>query len=150
MKIEIITVGILKKSPEKELIDHYLKQLTASQIKIIEIDQRKFKTLDRWQAEMESYIQADAYKIFLDETGKNLKSTGFADIFKQKQLENCPALQFFIGGADGFEKSFLQKNANMKLSLGQMTWPHMLARVMIIEQIYRAIQILAGHPYHRD
>lgn len=150
MKVEIICVGLLKKSPELALIEHYKKQLPGSYLKLIEIDQRKHKTQDRWQAEIATHLQDSAYKIFLDETGKNIKSTELASVFKQKQLENCPLIQFIIGGADGFEKDFLKKNSDFKLSFGQMTWPHMLVRVMITEQIYRAQQILSGHPYHRE
>ena len=85
----------------------------------------------------------------MDEKGKNLTSRDFADTFEKWQLNGQSKINIVIGGADGFSKDF-KKKADMLLSFGQMTWPHMLARAMLYEQIYRAQQILANHPYHRD
>ena len=85
----------------------------------------------------------------LDERGRQLGSRDFAQKLGAWRDQGVAEIAFVIGGADGLAES-LRRRADLTLSLGQMTWPHMLARAMLVEQIYRAQQILAGHPYHRD
>lgn len=84
-----------------------------------------------------------------DEGGREFDSRGFAAALADLQTAHGPQLTFIIGGADGLAASITQK-AHLKLSLSRLTWPHLLARVMLAEQLYRAQTILAGHPYHRD
>jgi 23S rRNA (pseudouridine1915-N3)-methyltransferase len=87
--------------------------------------------------------------IALDERGRQLGSRDFAQKLGNWRDQGAVEIAFVVGGADGLAES-LRQRADLVLSLGQMTWPHMLARAMLVEQIYRAQQILAGHPYHRD
>jgi 23S rRNA (pseudouridine1915-N3)-methyltransferase len=87
--------------------------------------------------------------IALDERGKTLGSRDFAGRLKGWEDQGAAEIVFLLGGADGLAPE-IRDRASFVLSLGQMTWPHLLARAMLVEQIYRAQQILAGHPYHRD
>jgi len=98
---------------------------------------------------IKEYIKDDAFVIVMDERGDGLRSLDFAKTLEKLQNNNENYIQFIIGGADGLTDE-LRGRANLLLSFGQQTWPHMLARVMLFEQIYRAQQILAGHPYHRE
>ncbi len=148
MNIDIIAVGRLKSGPELDLIDQYLKRMQWS-LRIIEIDARKNATQAEWQNQIDKLLPDYSVKVFMDERGKNLGSVEFADLFKNWQLTNAGKICFCIGGADGFASDFVQK-ADVKLSLGKLTWPHMLARLMLVEQIYRSQQIIANHPYHRE
>jgi 23S rRNA (pseudouridine1915-N3)-methyltransferase len=85
----------------------------------------------------------------MDERGKSLPSLKFADKIRDLQNQGRSHIQFIIGGADGLGDD-IRKRADLLLSFGAQTWPHMLARVMLLEQIYRCQQILSGHPYHRE
>lgn len=87
--------------------------------------------------------------IACDENAKQFTSRGLATALADLQTTHGPNLTFIIGGADGLAPSVVQR-AQLRLSLGQLTWPHLLVRVLLAEQIYRAQTILAGHPYHRD
>ena len=78
-----------------------------------------------------------------------MSSPNFAKLLAQERDGGCPHMVFLIGGADGHDNA-LRQRASHALSFGQMVWPHMLARVMLTEQIYRAVSILAGSPYHRS
>ena len=87
--------------------------------------------------------------IALDERGKSLSSRDFADRLGRWRDDGEDEIAFIIGGAGGLDKAILDR-ASLVLSLGPMTWPHQLARGLLLEQLYRGQQILAGHPYHRD
>ncbi len=89
-----------------------------------------------------------AHLVALDGRGRELTSEKFAGWLARLRDQGCRDLAFAIGGADGLSDQLL-KQAQMRLSLGTMTWPHMLVRAMLAEQIYRAVTILANHPYHR-
>ncbi|WOI54823.1 23S rRNA (pseudouridine(1915)-N(3))-methyltransferase RlmH [Parvularcula sp. LCG005] len=91
--------------------------------------------------------------VVLDEAGKNLSSREIAALIEQRRDQGAPAMTFFIGGADGFVSDFQDRLAGRpvtKIAFGRATWPHMLVRAMIAEQLYRAMTLLTGHPYHRD
>lgn len=94
-------------------------------------------------------LDSRAFCFMLDEKGKSLRSTDFAARIGKLTGEGYSRLQFVIGGADGFSAE-AKKRAGFLLAFGEQTWPHMLVRVMLAEQLYRAQQILAGHPYHRE
>ena len=85
----------------------------------------------------------------MDEKGKTLSSIEFSKHIEKIQLDSTNGIQFIIGGADGLDDE-IRDQARLIMSFGRQTWPHMMARVMLLEQIYRAQQILAGHPYHRE
>ena len=143
-QIHIIAAGRLKKGPLKDLYDEYSKRLGWS-LSLTEIDE---KTTAKEHEKIESLIKPDSFLFILDETGKSISSPNFADKIKYAQSEGHKTIQFVIGGADGLSSS-IRSRANFCLSFGSQTWPHMMVRVMLIEQLYRAQQIIAGHPYHR-
>ena len=94
-------------------------------------------------------LPAGATLIALDGAGASWSSRDFADRLGGWRDGGVPVLAFAIGGADGLGRAVIERAAGA-LSLGRMTWPHLLARCMLLEQLYRAQQILAGHPYHRE
>lgn len=144
LSIELIAVGKLKNDPLVDTFDDYRKRL-LSKFSLIELEGRtQGEQLDK----IREKLSGQAALIVLDERGKSLPSRAFAAKLEQIQLTHNH-IQFVIGGADGLSDD-IRRKADLLLSFGQQTWPHMLARVMLIEQIYRAQQILAGHPYHRD
>ena len=97
---------------------------------------------------LEKNLETDKYNIFLDETGEQFNSIEIAELLSNKLLD-FTEIVFFIGGPDGFKKNILSKS-NKVISLGKVTWPHMLIRVMLLEQLYRGITIIKKHPYHRN
>ena len=137
LKIDIIAIGRLKKGPLHELFTDYKKK-TRWNIILHEIESRH-RDEDAMQKDenekLSSLIAPGAYVIAMDERGKTLKSLEFAEKFETLQNN---------------AQNDIRTRANLLLSFGKQTWPHMLARIMLIEQIYRAQQILAGHPYHRE
>ena len=148
MKIRIIAVGRQKSSPTKDLCDEYLKRMNWNVI-LKEIDAPKGSTSAQEAPLILKELAKPGLIIALDERGETLTSPEFA-----KKMENWQnqatgnEITFLIGGADGFDNE-VRKKAKFLMSFGKQTWPHMLVRVMLLEQIYRAQQISAGHPYHR-
>jgi len=113
---------------------------------------RKIGTSDqvkKWEGELLfQAIETDSVVIGLDERGTSLSSTEFAQILEGYRNEGIKSLTFVIGGADGLSDAVRARSQRL-ISFGRMTWPHLLVRGMVVEQIYRAQQILIGHPYHR-
>lgn len=149
MKIELLAVGKCRDRPIKDLLAEYGKRLQWPFV-LKEVDGGRSATA----AEQEKLLVAARPKephilIALDERGKTLSSEDFAARIEHWRDIGSGTLVFCIGGADGFSASF-RENADFLLSFGKQTWPHMLVRVMMVEQLYRAQQILAGHPYHRS
>lgn len=142
--IEFITVGRLKNDPLLDVFEDYKKRLTTKFV-LHELDG---KTQSEQIQKILEKIAPAAVLVVMDERGKSLSSRVFASKM-EGWLVSHGHIQFVIGGADGLGDNIRQK-ATMLLSFGAQTWPHMLARVMLMEQVYRAQQILAGHPYHRD
>ena len=153
MQISIIAVGRMQRGPEQMLVDEYLKRLPwKATITEIDIKKAASNSEERKAREAEKLFAAipqGAAIITLDEGGKALKSRGFAAKIDSWQMAGYKSLAFIIGGADGLDKSILAK-ADLKLAFGTLTWPHMMVRLMLAEQIYRAWSINSGHPYHRD
>ncbi|HZP76961.1 MAG TPA: 23S rRNA (pseudouridine(1915)-N(3))-methyltransferase RlmH [Pseudolabrys sp.] len=159
MRIVVAAVGRLKQGPEAELAERFRKRARDSgrnvglrDLEIVEIRESKAREADKRMLEesiaLTNIIPERAVVALLDERGKNLDSAGFANLIRQWREENRPAAVFIIGGADGLSPALRQK-AKLHLSFGAATWPHQLIRIMLLEQIYRATTILAGHPYHR-
>lgn len=150
-QVELIVVGKLSKGPLFDLCEDFKKRIVWP-LKIIEIES---KAKDPKQAQDDEAVKIteklaqSAFVVVLDERGNGLKSLDFARTIQKLQNSGENHIQFIIGGADGLTEQ-VRDRANMLLSFGQQTWPHMMARVMLLEQIYRAQQILAGHPYHRE
>lgn len=151
MKIKIVCVGTLKSGPEFDLVKEYLKRFHW-QAEIIEIPTKKglgTEGLKIHEAKLIlAHVAPNIPLIALDERGTSPTSPQFAKLFSDFQLQGCSQIVICIGGADGLDASIRQR-ANHLISFGKMTWPHMLVRVLLVEQLYRAQQILAGHPYHR-
>ena len=146
MKINIIAIGKCKKnSPECAIIEEYVKR-SSWQINIKEKDNSNQTD----EAEfLVSSVKSGAKVVVLDERGQNLKSTELAGIIENWQINGTSEICFLIGGADGHIQSTRDK-ADLILSFGRLTLPHMLMRAVLSEQIYRVQTIIAKHPYHRD
>ena len=145
LRIEIIAVGKMKAGAQKTLWDEYTKRMNWP-LTLHEIEGRD-KAAEC--AAIEKKIKTQAFIIALDETGRSISSRDFSGMLEKLAAEGRPDIQLIIGGADGLTPE-IRKRANFLLSFGLQTWPHMLVRVMLAEQLYRAQQILCGHPYHRD
>jgi 23S rRNA (pseudouridine1915-N3)-methyltransferase len=159
MRVVIAAVGRLKQGPERELATVYRKRAEAvgrglglRDMEIVEIRESRAQDIERRRTEesiaIANVIPDRAVLAILDERGDNLDSAGLAALLRQWRAEDRPAACFVIGGADGLAQS-LRERAKIKLAFGALTWPHQLVRVMLLEQLYRAGTILAGHPYHR-
>jgi 23S rRNA (pseudouridine1915-N3)-methyltransferase len=148
--MRILAIGKMKSGPMAALADHYARHLPWP-LAIEEYEERRqLPDLKRQEAAL---LRAALVRrpprtlIALDEKGESLTSRGFAALIDTGLQQG--EITFLIGGADGLEES-LCAEARLRLAFGAMTWPHQLARIMLLEQIYRAGRILAGHPYHRD
>jgi 23S rRNA (pseudouridine1915-N3)-methyltransferase len=159
MRIEICAVGRLRAGPEKTLLDDYLSRANAagrglgvSSLSLIEVEEKRRlegETLKSAEAALlKSAVPRGALMVALDERGRAESSEAFAERLGRWRDGGISDLAFVIGGADGLAASLRGEAAHL-LAFGPMTWPHMLVRVMLAEQIYRAVSILAGHPYHR-
>jgi 23S rRNA (pseudouridine1915-N3)-methyltransferase len=159
MRIVLICVGQLKAGPERELFARYFKRLTdtARGIGIAGVDLREVdesrarRPEDRREEEASSIVAAapsGAGLIALDERGDSPTSEEWADDIRRARDSAQAFYAVVVGGPDGLSDS-LRAKARKVVSFGAMTWPHQLARVMASEQLYRALSILSGHPYHR-
>lgn len=155
MRVHICAVGRLKGGPEKALIDDYAQRfertgraLGLTALTIHEIDDRKGGGMAAEAALLRRALPKGAALLCLDERGKLMSSPDLAARLAALRDEGTQDLAFVIGGADGIA-SELRGEALFSLSFGKMVWPHMLARVMLTEQLYRAASILSGAPYHR-
>lgn len=160
MRVVIAAVGRLKAGPERTLFEHYCSRFDAAgravglgPIDLREVPEGKGRTAElRRAAEAEALLDKlpdDAALFVLDERGKALTSRAFAERVGRVRDDGTGCAAFLVGGPDG-HGAFPQVRASLKLSLGAMTLPHGLARVVLSEQLYRAATILSGHPYHRD
>ena len=155
MRVHICAVGRLRAGPERDLIDDYLTRFDRTgrafglgPASVIEVEDKKGGGKPAEAALLERALPKGAKVAVLDERGKVMSSPDFAKRLGDWRDEGAQDLAFVIGGADGIDKS-LREKADFALSFGAMVWPHMLARVMLAEQLYRAASILAGSPYHR-
>jgi len=155
MRIHICAVGRLRTGPEKELIDDYLKRfdrtgraLSLGPAKVIEVEDKKGGGMAAEAALLNRAIPDGALICVLDERGTVETSPAFANRIAAWRDDGVSDLAFVIGGADGLDPA-LRGHARHALSFGKMVWPHMMVRVMLSEQLYRAASILSGGPYHR-
>ncbi|MCA8882766.1 MAG: 23S rRNA (pseudouridine(1915)-N(3))-methyltransferase RlmH [Rhodobacteraceae bacterium] len=155
MKVTICAVGRLRAGPEKALVDDYLdrfsrsgRQLGLGPAQVLEVEDRKGGGAAAEAALLDRVCPNGAVRLALDERGKTLSSPEFSDLLAEWRDAGRSDLAIFIGGADGFDPAF-RHGCDRWMSFGPMVWPHMLARVMIAEQLYRSASILAGAPYHR-
>ena len=155
MKIAIAAVGRIKPGPERVLLDDYLgragqagRALALGPFTVTEIDERKARGRAAQSTRLIEAIPPGATVIALDERGETLSSPDFAHLLAGLRDQGAGVAVFLIGGADGHDQT-LRARADRLLSFGPMVWPHLLARVMLAEQLYRAVSILSGSPYHR-
>jgi len=154
LRIAVVAVGRLGRSPEAELVRLYVERATAAgralglgPVEVLEVEARKPGKAAEAEA-LRPHL-AEAHVICCDEHGRALASRAFAEEIARLRDDGVRKLALVIGGAAGLDPALLSK-ARAKLAFGPQTWPHALARVMLAEQVYRAVTILAGSPYHRD
>ncbi|MCL2680359.1 MAG: 23S rRNA (pseudouridine(1915)-N(3))-methyltransferase RlmH [Coriobacteriia bacterium] len=159
MRITIIAIGKLKESYWKAALDEYLRRLKPwAKVSIIELPEcEKHNSTAQYVQTSEGKdickhlakdAGSDGYLIALDSRGRQYSSESFAAHIEQLKLAGKSRLTFIIGGSHGLSDQVLAA-ADQTVSLGTQTWPHQLARVMLAEQLYRAMTITAGHPYHK-
>jgi 23S rRNA (pseudouridine1915-N3)-methyltransferase len=138
MLLHVIARGKLARTPEAELVARYVKRLTWP-IKLTELPEVGGRIPEPL---------TPCRTVLLDERGRDLASDRLADVLGNWRDDGVREIRFVIGAADGHSDSE-RATADMLLAFGKATWPHLLARAMLVEQLYRASSILAGHPYHR-
>lgn len=151
MRVAILAVGRARAGPERDLYDSYIKRIRWP-VDLREVEEKRpLPPAELKAREAELLLAAlpgGAVTVALDGTGKDLSSEALARKLGQWRDDGRGCVAFVIGGADGLASGVLER-ADLVLALGRQTWPHMLVRAMLAEQVYRAQQILAGHPYHR-
>ena len=139
MLLNIVARGKIGRSPEADLVDRYLKRI-AWPTRVTELPDRGGKM---------PATPANAVVTVLDERGTALSSTDFARKLEAWREDGKREARFLIGAADGLDEQE-RSSADLLLSFGHATWPHLLVRAMLAEQLFRATSILANHPYHRE
>jgi 23S rRNA (pseudouridine1915-N3)-methyltransferase len=152
MRLHILAIGRLRPGPHEALARHYAERITWP-LTLREIEEKRplppAELVEREAALLLAAVPKGATLVALDARGKSLDSEAFAQRLARWRDSGTSDVAFIIGGAEGLAHRVL-KEAQLVLSLGAMTWPHLLVRGMLLEQVYRAQQILAGHPYHRS
>jgi len=156
MQITIRAGGIIRNGPERELVDNYIKRANGlgSRVGISKVDEEQvdLRNQKTRAAETKAILKTSTpgkIQIILDERGKQLTSRQIANSLVNWRDQNEREVEIAIGGADGFEPNFVPTGV-VRWAFGPQTWPHKIVRVMIAEQIYRALSILAATPYHRE
>jgi len=155
MRLTIAAVGRLRAGSEALLTNDYLARIDGigrpiglGPARVVEVDERKARDRDRQAEALLAMVPDGAWTVALDERGRMMASDAFAARLGTLRDEGRSDVVFLIGGADGHGAE-IAKRAGEQLALGPMVWPHMLVRAMLAEQLYRAVSILAGTPYHR-
>ena len=139
MLLHVVARGRIARSPEGELVDRYMKRV-AWPTKLTELPESGGREPD---------ASRETRRVLLDESGEMLGSVAFAQRLGRWRDDGVREARFLIGGADGFDDE-ARAQADLLVSFGRMTWPHLMARAMLAEQLFRATAILANHPYHRE
>ncbi len=159
MRLTVAAIGRLKEGPEREFAERYRKRadqlgrrIGFRELEVIEVRESRAQEIGKRMAEeaaaLAKLIPDKAAIVILDERGDSLDSAAFARQLGKWRDAGRPAAVFIVGGDDGIAPA-LRDRATLRLAFGAATWPHQLVRGMLLEQIYRATTILAGHPYHR-
>ncbi|EKE44533.1 rRNA large subunit methyltransferase [Oceaniovalibus guishaninsula JLT2003] len=155
MKVAICAVGRCRSGPERDLVDDYARRfdragrpLSLGPLALTEVESKRATGMAAEADALRQAIRPGGLICALDERGAVFSSPQFADWLARRRDGGCAHLTFVIGGADGLDPA-LRDDADARLCFGPMVWPHLLARVMLAEQLYRAASILAGSPYHR-
>ncbi|MBZ6079200.1 23S rRNA (pseudouridine(1915)-N(3))-methyltransferase RlmH [Microvirga puerhi] len=158
MRLSLLAVGRLKSGPERELVERYRQRIEAmgrslgiTGLDMVELpESRARRDDDRRSEEAAALLEraGQAFLIAFDERGKSPPSEAFAERIRQWRDEGAPGVACVIGGPDGLDPQILRK-AKSVVSFGALTMPHQIVRALVAEQLYRALTIIAGHPYHR-
>jgi 23S rRNA (pseudouridine1915-N3)-methyltransferase len=159
MRLAVLAIGRVKAGPDRELADRYRERaakagrsLGFKSVDIIELaESRAQRASDRIAEEgaaLSKHLTGDSAIVVLDETGAAVTSETFAAQLGKWRDGGRETVCFIIGGADGLSPE-IRRRADLTLAFGKVTWPHQLVRIMLLEQLYRAVTILSGHPYHR-
>ena len=160
MRFVIAGIGRMKPGADKELFDRYADRarktgrgLGVTAVTVSEISESRAQRAAGRKAEeaasLEAALPPGAKLVVLDEHGKSMGSKVFSEKLEAWKNEGVQDVVFAIGGADGHGPDLLAR-ADLKISFGAMTWPHQIVRILLAEQIYRALTIQSGHPYHRE
>ncbi len=160
MHIDILAVGRMKSGPERELYNRYAerigkvgKPLHLFGPRLIEIPEARAGNAEARKTEEATVLidksNSDSRVLLLEEHGRDISSTDFSSLISSEQEAGAQSLVFAIGGPDGHGETMRERSFS-SIRFGSVTWPHQLARVMLVEQLYRAVTIMAGHPYHRE
>jgi 23S rRNA (pseudouridine1915-N3)-methyltransferase len=158
MRLLIAAVGRLKAGPERELLERYVERANAAgrsvslaPVEIVEVPESNARRPSDRVAEetrkLQELVPKGARRIVLDSRGRGLTSEDFAARLAKLRDQGAPTTAFLLGGADGLAKS--GNPPDLTISFGAATFPHQIVRILLAEQIYRAVTILSGHPYHR-
>ena len=149
MRIGIVAIGRARSGPEAALFEHYRGRMRwPVSLREIEVRAADAQRRAREGEALLAAVPAGARLVALDERGAMLSSEDFAATLRDWRDAGEADIAFVIGGADGLDEP-VRRRADLMLALGRLTWPHLLVRALLMEQLYRAQQILAGHPYHR-
>jgi 23S rRNA (pseudouridine1915-N3)-methyltransferase len=159
MRIVVAAVGRMKRGPEQELAERYRERAAKSgrgigirSVEIVEIAESRARDAQRRMLEesiaLANVLPKGGATVLLDPRGETVDSNSFAKRLRGWN-DGGRDVAFVIGGPDGLAQT-LSDNATLHLAFGALTWPHQLVRIMLLEQLYRAVTILSGHPYHRD
>lgn len=159
MRVSVIAVGRLKPGPEKTIAGDYMtraeqlgRRCGISRVSVTEFSEAQASSPAARMAEegrlVAQALPAKVFSVVLDERGKALASEAFAELMRRQIDGGTADMAFLIGGPDGHAPA-IREEASLLMSFGPMTWPHRLVRVMLFEQLYRALTIITGHPYHR-
>ena len=159
MRLVVAAIGRLKDGPEAELAERYRKRaeqvgrrMGFRDVEVLEIRESRAQEVGKRMLEeaaaLAGVVPDKAATVVLDERGENLTSAALAARLGRWRDDGRPATVFMIGGDDGLAPT-LRETATLRVSFGAATWPHQLVRGMLLEQVYRAMTILSGHPYHR-
>lgn len=151
LRYHLAAIGHARSGPEQALFEMYRARLVAP-LTLKELEEKRplpdSVRIAREGVLLLGEIQDGALTVALDEAGREMDSEAFAAFVQGAKEDARPVLTFLIGGADGHDRA-VRERADVMLSFGRMTWPHMLVRALLAEQLYRAERILANHPYHR-
>lgn len=160
MRLLLAAVGRLKNGPERDLAARYLDRLEKTgrnvgltSVEVVEIKDSRAQEVGRRRLEeaiaLANVIPDGAVMVALDSGGENVDSAAIAGEIRAWRDSGREAVAFVIGGPDGLGEE-MKRRADVVVAFGAATWPHQLVRVMLLEQLYRAATLLAGHPYHRE
>ena len=159
LRVVLICVGRTKAGAERDLSQRYLERAKAAgrsdglAFELRELDESRARRSDDRKAEeaeaIRGVIKSDTHLIALDEGGASIDSLAFASLLSKARDEAVGSMALVIGGPDGLAPVLL-RDARKVIAFGALTWPHQIVRILAAEQLYRAVTILSGHPYHRS